>query len=104
MPESATKPRLFAFLNWLGLPQVSWVPVIGELWDLWSETNIPALLTYDRSGQGQATDRGPSDAGPAGPTHGHDYLSAITDFHQLIFQIGAEKLNLAEIDQPTFPR
>jgi pimeloyl-ACP methyl ester carboxylesterase len=98
-PESATKPLLLVFLNGLGLPQISWVPVIAKLRELRSETKVPALLTYDRFGQGQTTDRDPSDAGAVDPMHGHDCLSAVKDLRQLIVQIAVEKLNLADIDQ-----
>ncbi|KAH8693741.1 Alpha/Beta hydrolase protein [Talaromyces proteolyticus] len=94
---STTKPALLVFLNGLGLPQVSWLPAIAQLKELRQE-NIPATLTYDRFGQGQTTDRDPSDEGVADLMHGHDCLSVVRDLHQLITQVIAEKLDVSETD------
>lgn len=97
---STAKPALLVFLNGLGLPQVSWFPTITQLKELRREKNIPAILTYDRFGQGQTTDRDPSDEGAADPMHGHDCLSVVHDLHQLITQIIAEK-NLLGVSNNT---
>lgn len=94
---STTKPALLVFLNGLGLPQVSWLPAITQLKELRRE-NIPAILTYDRFGQGQTTDRDPNDEGAADPMHGHDCLSVVHDLRQFITQIAAEKLGVSETD------
>ncbi|KAL1897944.1 hypothetical protein Sste5346_003796 [Sporothrix stenoceras] len=94
---STTKPVLLVFLNGLGLPQASWVPAITQLKELRQE-NIPAILTYDRFGQGQTVDRDPKDEGAADPMHGHDCLSVVHDLRQLITQIIAEKLGVSETD------
>ncbi|KAK9238983.1 Alpha/Beta hydrolase protein [Lipomyces kononenkoae] len=95
---STTKPVLLVFLNGLGLPQVSWLPAIAQLKELRQETDIPAILTYDRFGQGQTTDHDPMDEGAADPMHGHDCLSAVHDLRQLITQIIAEKMGEADVD------
>lgn len=97
---SATKPTLLVFLNGLGLPQVSWIKAIAELKALRQGSEIPAILTYDRFGQGQTTDRDPSDEGAADPSHGHDAISVIRDLRQLITQIVTEKLE-TDVDSVT---
>ncbi|PWY88084.1 hypothetical protein BO94DRAFT_535092, partial [Aspergillus sclerotioniger CBS 115572] len=50
-------------------------------------SGLPALLTYDRYGQGLTTDRDPADTSSPDPAHGHDCLSIIHDLHQLLKQI-----------------
>lgn len=93
-----TKPVLVVFLNGLGLPQVAWVPAITQLKELRQGADMPAILTYDRFGQGQTTDRDPSDEGAADPAHAHDSISVIHDLRQLITQIASEKLGISETD------
>ncbi|KAK9366910.1 Alpha/Beta hydrolase protein [Lipomyces kononenkoae] len=95
-PVSAAKPVLLVFLNGLGLPQVSWVATIAQLKELRQKTGIPAILTYDRFGQGQTTDRDPQDEGAADAMHGHDCLSAVRDLRQLVAQIIGDKMGLAD--------
>ncbi|KAE8363455.1 Alpha/Beta hydrolase protein [Aspergillus caelatus] len=97
-PQGTSKPVLVVFLNGLGLPQAFWQPVIAQLKALRQDSSIPAFLTYDRYGQGQTTDRDPSDAGAEDPTHGHDCLTAVRDLRQLITQITADKLGAADVD------
>jgi pimeloyl-ACP methyl ester carboxylesterase len=98
---STAKPALIVFLNGLGLPQVSWVRSIAQLKELRQGADIPAILTYDRFGQGQTTDRDPNDAGAADPSHGHDGIAVIHDLRQLITQIAAEKLGVSDVDSLT---
>lgn len=95
-PLSTAKPALVVFLNGLGLPQVSWLQTIAQLKAQRNNANIPAILTYDRYGQGQTTDRDPKDEGATDPTHGHDCLEVVHDLHQLISQIIAEKMNVSD--------
>ncbi|OAQ75885.1 alpha/beta-Hydrolase [Purpureocillium lilacinum] len=90
-PTSTSKPSLLVFLNGLGLPQDFWAPTIAELQALRPDS-LPAILTYDRFGQGRTTDRDPQDAGAADPTHAHDCMSAVRDLRQLVTQIAREKL------------
>ncbi|KAJ0416862.1 Alpha/Beta hydrolase protein, partial [Aspergillus carlsbadensis] len=96
-----TPPPLLIFLNGLGLPQTSWSATITSLQE--SNTPLPALLTYDRYGQGSTTDRDPADATAEDPSHGHDCLSAVRDLRQLLSQIAAEKLNTKPEDVDTIP-
>ncbi|RAH86754.1 alpha/beta-hydrolase [Aspergillus japonicus CBS 114.51] len=97
-PEgTSTKPVLVVFVNGLGLPQAFWQPVIAQLKPL-RQGSSPAFLTYDRFGQGQTTDRDPADAGAEDPTHGHDCLAAVQDLRQLLAQITANKLGVADVD------
>ena len=93
-----TKPLLVVFVNGLGLAQTSWAPVIATLKELRSDTHIPAILTYDRFGQGQTTDRDPQDDPASDPMHAHDCISAITDLHQLIVQITTEKMGIRDTE------
>jgi pimeloyl-ACP methyl ester carboxylesterase len=98
---STAKPALLVFLNGLGLPQVAWLQTIAQLKTLRNNANIPAILTYDRFGQGQTTDRDPKDEGAADPTHGHDCLEVVHDLHQLISQIIVEKLDVSSSSDVT---
>ncbi|KAL2811274.1 alpha/beta-hydrolase [Aspergillus granulosus] len=90
--SSNTPPALLVFLNGLGLPQASWFATIAKLKE--SDTSLPAILTYDRYGQGATTDRDPVDADAEDPSHGHDCLSVVRDLRQLISQIASDKLNV----------
>lgn len=88
---------LLVFLNGLGLPQAGWVSVIQKLWER-RPGQCPAILTYDRFGQGQTTDRDPADEGAEDPKHGHDVMSVVTDLRQLITQIAADELGVTNVD------
>lgn len=98
---STAKPALLVFLNGLGLPQVTWLQTISQLKALRDNANMPAILTYDRFGQGQTTDRDPKDEGAADPTHGHDCLEVVHDLHQLISQIIVEKMGVSDSNNVT---
>ncbi|PYI02132.1 hypothetical protein BO78DRAFT_433084 [Aspergillus sclerotiicarbonarius CBS 121057] len=95
----ATTPQtLLIFLNGLTAPQTSWTPVIQLLQTTRTNLNLPlpAILTYDRYGQGQTPSRDPLDADAPDPTHGHDILSAVADLHQLILQIAQTHLHITD--------
>ena len=93
-----SKPTLIVFVNGLGLPKAGWIPAIEQLQKLRGQSVIPAMLTYDRYGQGETTDRDPTDAGAEDPSHGHDCMSATRDLHQLISQIASEKLSVSSVN------
>ncbi|KKK11871.1 hypothetical protein P175DRAFT_0522856 [Aspergillus ochraceoroseus IBT 24754] len=99
-PVNCTKPVLIVFLNGLGLPQVAWLPAIAQLKQIQQSTSSasPAILTYDRFGQGQTTDRDPQDEGAPDPFHGHDCVAAVEDLRQLITQISSQKLGITDVD------
>ncbi|KAJ6440150.1 alpha/beta-Hydrolase [Purpureocillium lavendulum] len=99
VPATAQAPKasLLVFLNGLGLPQDSWAATIAELQELRPQS-LPAILTYDRFGQGRTTDRDPQDVGAADPTHAHDCMSAIRDLRQLLAQMASEKLQVQDVD------
>lgn len=97
-PVSAPSTMLVVYLNGMGLPQASWAASITKLQEIRQGSTTPALLTYDRFGQGQTTDRDPQDEGASDPTHGHDCLSAVKDLQQLITQVASEKLGAAEVN------
>ncbi|KAF2875321.1 hypothetical protein BDV95DRAFT_486894 [Massariosphaeria phaeospora] len=88
----ATHPNPFAktlvvFLNGLLLPRASWDEAILDFFTkrISSRLPYPALLSYDRYGQGNS-DPDPDDAEPP-PSHGHDAMSAVYALHQLILQV-----------------
>ncbi|KAJ4198701.1 hypothetical protein NW767_008691 [Fusarium falciforme] len=91
------KPTLVVFVNGLGLPQAGWAQTIAKLREH-TPKNLPALLTYDRFGQGQSVDRDPADEGATDPSHAHDCMSAVRDMRQLITQIAKDKMNSEEPD------
>ncbi|KAE8150636.1 Alpha/Beta hydrolase protein [Aspergillus avenaceus] len=97
-PATTAKNLLIVFINGMGLPQASWGPVIAKLKNIRQETGTPAILTYDRYGQGQTTDRDPDDAAAPDPMHGHDCMSVVKDLRQLITQITRDKLGTTDID------
>ncbi|RDW69199.1 hypothetical protein BP6252_08219 [Coleophoma cylindrospora] len=78
---------LIVFLNGLGLPAASFYPAMTLL----SSAPIhPALLAYDRYGQGMSTDRDPLDVNAEDPKHGHTVSDVVYDLHHLIHAICAE--------------
>ncbi|RTE80677.1 hypothetical protein BHE90_004756 [Fusarium euwallaceae] len=95
--STATRPALVVFVNGLGLPQAGWALAIDKLRE-YSPRNLPALLTYDRFGQGQSVDRDPADEGTPDPSHAHDCMSAVRDMRQLIIQIAKDKMKVEEPD------
>ncbi|KAF3927483.1 hypothetical protein ABW21_db0209557 [Orbilia brochopaga] len=75
---------LVVFLNGLRVSQSGWWDTITHYLD--SQHDHPALLTYDRYGQGLTTDTDPLDDGlnPNPPGQRHDIASVVTDLHALI--------------------
>ncbi|KAH8895276.1 alpha/beta-hydrolase [Thozetella sp. PMI_491] len=97
-PSPTAKPHLLVFLNGLGLPQAGWSAAIAKLKELRKEADLPSILTYDRFGQGQTTDRDPQDKLASDPAHAHDCISVVRDLHQLLGQIVNGKLGIAELE------
>lgn len=91
------KPVLIVFVNGLGLPQTSWEGAITRLQTQPPAAGLPAMLTYDRYGQGQTTDRDPDD-NTEDPMHGHDTLTVVRDLHQLITQIASEQMGISNLN------
>ncbi|KAJ8107719.1 hypothetical protein OPT61_g8675 [Boeremia exigua] len=83
---------LIVFLNGLMLPRSSWDQSIHTFLDKRVTAGLPypALLSYDRYGQGDS-DRDPNDTEPP-PCHGHDAMSAVRDLRQFTLQIWKEHL------------
>lgn len=105
-PSKPNKPNPFSkslvvFLNGLGLPRASWDPTLQAFLEKRTTSRLPypALLSYDRYGQGES-DRDPQDEGTP-PVHGHDCMSAVHALHQFTLQVWKEHL---DISNPTdFP-
>ncbi|KAF2248228.1 hypothetical protein BU26DRAFT_565633 [Trematosphaeria pertusa] len=108
-PPSASTPHrpnpfaqsLVVFLNGLMLPRSSWDQSIQSFLNKRINNRLPypALLSYDRYGQGDS-DRDPDDKEPP-PCHGHDCMSAVHALRQFTLQIWKEHL---DITNPTvFP-
>lgn len=108
-PASASKPTrpnpfaksLVVFLNGLMLPRAFWDPAIHSFLEkrITASLPYPALLSYDRYGQGDS-DRDPDDKEDP-PCHGHDCMSAVHDLRQFLLQIWKEHLDIS--NPTTFP-
>ncbi|CAI6334481.1 unnamed protein product [Periconia digitata] len=106
-PHSPSKPNrpnpfaksLVVFLNGLIMPRSSWDNAIHDFLEkrINAQLPYPALLTYDRYGQGDS-DRDPNDTEPP-PSHGHDCMSAVHDLRQLTLQIWKTHLNISNPTQ-----
>ncbi|KAH7369929.1 Alpha/Beta hydrolase protein [Rhexocercosporidium sp. MPI-PUGE-AT-0058] len=94
-PNTAPHNGLVIFVNGLGLPAASWVPAIASLRMLLG--SCPAILTYDRFGQGLTTSRDPLD-GQTGKELGHDLQDVANDLHEIILSIATSELGLQKID------
>jgi pimeloyl-ACP methyl ester carboxylesterase len=97
-PTKTPNSALIVFLNGLGLPQAAWGPTIKSLQERHQGTGLPAILTYDRFGQGQTTDTDPADEGATDPTHGHDCLEVVRDLRQLLSQIAQDQLEIPDLN------
>jgi pimeloyl-ACP methyl ester carboxylesterase len=87
IPAKGTPPPdlpLIVFLNGLGLPASSWYPTIALLTQ---RPSHPAILAYDRYGQGFTVDHDPLDAGAEDSAFAHDCMTVVRDLHQLLQQI-----------------
>ena len=93
--SSNSKDKLVVFVNGLGLPAASWLPGILTLKTILPSP--PAILTYDRFGQGLTKARDPIDDQP-GKELGHDLLDVAIDLHEIIQVIATTKLGLSEQD------
>ncbi|PSN73935.1 alpha/beta-hydrolase [Corynespora cassiicola Philippines] len=101
-PASKSKPyhpnpfaqSLVVFLNGLILPRDSWEASIQSFLEKRINANLPypALLSYDRYGQGDS-DHDPDDKDPP-PCHGHDVRSAAHALRQFTLQIWKEHLDM----------
>ncbi|KAK3905478.1 Alpha/Beta hydrolase protein [Staphylotrichum tortipilum] len=83
---------LVVFLNGLVLPCAIWAETVNHLVNLRYESGqaIPAILCYDRYGQGRS-DPDPTDA-PNSP-YGHDATAVVADLHQLLTQISRDEFS-----------
>lgn len=90
---------LIVFLNGLMLPRSSWDQSINAFLEKRVSAGLPypALLSYDRFGQGDS-DRDPNDQEPP-PCHGHDAMSAVRDLRQFTLQIWKEHLERSSPSQ-----
>jgi pimeloyl-ACP methyl ester carboxylesterase len=77
----------------MGLPASSWLPGIQILQS--SVNSCPAILTYDRYGQGLTTSRDPLDSEKE---LGHDLLDIANDLHEIINTVATSKLGLQSSD------
>ncbi|TVY20023.1 hypothetical protein LARI1_G000982 [Lachnellula arida] len=93
-PDAAPK-RLIVFINGLGLPASSWLPSISIFRE--DIKSCPAILTYDRFGQGLTTSKDPLDGTP-GKENGHDFVDVANDLHEIIVTIATTKLGLKASD------
>ncbi|KAF2144102.1 uncharacterized protein K452DRAFT_153167 [Aplosporella prunicola CBS 121167] len=93
LPSSTPCASLCVFLNGLTLPQASWRDTVDALRALRpGHDSLPAILTYDRYGQG-ASDHDPNDPPDAEKSgYGHDPRAAVDDLHQLLAQICREHI------------
>ncbi|OIW23427.1 alpha/beta-hydrolase [Coniochaeta ligniaria NRRL 30616] len=81
---------LVVFLNGLVSPQSSWKATIDLLLQN-DQQYLPALLTYDRYGQGES-DPDPTD--PPNTPYGHDATAVVEDLYQLLGQVCSDVLHL----------
>ena len=89
-----TPRQLIVFLNGLMSDKSTWLPVMAGIIRRCGDNGFPSLLAYDRFGQGLTEDRDPQDHGQE-KGRGHDIDDVVKDLHQLIVQVGNEKLSTA---------
>ncbi|KAG9233755.1 Alpha/Beta hydrolase protein [Amylocarpus encephaloides] len=94
-PTSSTPKTLVVFVNGLGLPADSWNPCIAHLL---SRSSHPAILTYDRFGQGLTTTGDPIDGTP-GKEKGHDFSDVVSDLHEILAVIAEDKLGITDFER-----
>lgn len=93
---------LVVFLNGLVQPRASWNASLQAFLEkrITNRLPYPAILTYDRYGQGES-DRDPDDPKDEAASHGHDIMSVVHTLRQFTLQIWKEHL---DISNPTeFP-
>jgi pimeloyl-ACP methyl ester carboxylesterase len=83
---------LVVFLNGLVLPCAAWSETVDRFVNLRRESGqaTPALLCYDRYGQGKS-DSDPND--PKDSEYGHNARTVIADLHQLLIQVSQDELH-----------
>ncbi|KAI9812739.1 MAG: hypothetical protein M1827_004495 [Pycnora praestabilis] len=91
--RSSASTCLVIFLNGLVAPKALWIPVMSSVIQQRFNTGYPAMLTYDRYGQGLTTDTDPTDEGKE-EGHGHDVADVVADLRQLITQIAEDILGV----------
>ncbi|KAK4119608.1 alpha/beta-hydrolase [Parathielavia appendiculata] len=94
----ALSNTLVVFLNGLALPSAAWCETIDRFLNLRRKSNqpIPALLCYDRYGQGKS-DSDPTDD-PQDAPYGHDSRAAVADLHQLLIQVARDELHRQKLE------
>ncbi|KAF2086549.1 alpha/beta-hydrolase, partial [Saccharata proteae CBS 121410] len=95
---------LLVFLNGLLLPKSGWEDSIHALINTRNKTSspYPALLCYDRYGQGDS-DHDPRDPESSIKTgYGHDAVRVVKDLHQLLKQLSATKLGQHDVSRMRF--
>jgi pimeloyl-ACP methyl ester carboxylesterase len=97
--ESYHEKTLIVFVNGLMLPKAGWLPTIEQFLSKQMDKGIPypAMLLYDRYGQGSTVDTDPMDEGKE-PGFGHDTSDVVNDLHQLIIQIALVELGIPEYE------
>lgn len=90
--QSPLSNTLVVFLNGLVMPSAAWIETVSHLLKLREDSGepTPALLLYDRYGQGKS-DPDPSDDRDS--PYGHDARAVINDLHQLLSQISRDELS-----------
>ena len=90
-PNGPLENVLVVFLNGLILSRETWFEAIDQLIESRHRVGqpLPALLSYDRYGQGDS-DPDPND--PQDTAYGHDAMEVITDLHQLLEQVSRDYL------------
>ncbi|KAK3313709.1 Alpha/beta hydrolase fold-1 [Apodospora peruviana] len=96
---SENKPlanTIVVFLNGLVLPRSSWLDTVNHLISQpsFKDRPLPALLLYDRYGQG---DSDPDPTDPPGTPYGHDAREVVADLHQLLDQVCRHDLNKSSL-------
>ncbi|KAL9025026.1 MAG: hypothetical protein Q9196_006077 [Gyalolechia fulgens] len=83
--------RLVVFVNGLVSDKSTWLPVMAGIIRKHRDIGFPSLLAYDRYGQGLTEVQDPQDLGRE-RGRGHDVADVVHDLHQLLVQMGEDKL------------
>lgn len=91
--QNPLSDTLVVFLNGLALPRAAWSSTVDRLVELRQEANkpVPALLSYDRYGQGES-DGDPTDPDDDDDPYGHDLRASAADLDQLLTQLAPDVL------------
>lgn len=85
--------NLIVFLNGLGLPASSWLPALNLL--ITKHATHPAILTYDRFGQGLTTSHDPLDGTP-GRQKGHTFEDVVKDLEDLLKVVVSKHMGVGD--------